>query len=74
LDCKDEKENEQEFEAIEHSMSIGDGADCIFADLEHENFVMRQTNSPMVEKSLFSIEVSHHFYKIDLYLNLRQAQ
>lgn len=55
---KDEKENEHEFEQIEHSLSIGDDADRIFADLEHESgsFVMRQqVDSPIenVEKLLF---------------------
>jgi len=59
---KDEKENEHEFEQIEHSLSIGDDADRIFADLEHESgsFVMRQqVDSPIenVEKLLF-FEVS----------------
>nr|CAD2200752.1 unnamed protein product [Meloidogyne enterolobii] len=49
---KDEKENEHEFEQIEHSLSIGDDADQIFADLEHESgsFVMRQQVNSPIEK------------------------
>lgn len=52
---KDEKENEQEFEQIEHSLSIGDDADRIFADLEHEIVMRQQAISPIenIEKFIF---------------------